>query len=97
MRVRLTPIALLGLVIVPTLQQHASPRRQGVGTVRFATSCSASVQPLFNRSVALLHSFAFSQATDGFHAVLRVDQRCAMAWWGLALSAWGNPFAYSIS
>jgi hypothetical protein len=95
-RVRSTPIVLLAFVMVPTLQQLPPPTSQGVGTVRFATSCRATARPLFNHAVALLHSFAFSQATAGFHAVLRADQRCAMAWWGLALSAWGNPFAAGI-
>ena len=69
---------------------------QQVGTVRFSTSCAAATKPGFNHAVALLHSFAFSQASEGFQAVLRADPRCAMAWWGIALSAWGNPFAAGI-
>src|SRR5207244_565866 len=61
--------------------------------VRFPVSCSPAVQPTFNRAVALLHSFAFAQAVAEFNAVLDADPQCAMAYWGLALSAWGNPFA----
>src|SRR5260221_7418729 len=72
------------------------PPLQQVGTVRFATSCDASTRAGFDRSVALLHSFAFSSANEGFNAVLRLDPKCAMAWWGLALGAWGNPFAAGI-
>jgi len=75
---------------------HPSPETQATGTVRFETSCAAAARPLFNRAVALLHSFAFSQAADGFNAVLRADPRCAMAWWGIALTAWGNPFAAGV-
>ena len=86
---------LLVLAMAPTHRQQPAAH-QGIGTVRFATSCTATAQPLFNHAVALLHSFAFSQATDGFNGVLRADPRCAMAWWGLALSAWGNPFAAGI-
>jgi peptidoglycan/xylan/chitin deacetylase (PgdA/CDA1 family) len=71
-------------------------RAQQVGTVRFSTSCAAATQSGFNRAVALLHSFAFSQASEGFQGVLRSDPRCAIAWWGIALSAWGNPFAAGI-
>lgn len=71
-------------------------RAQRIGTVRFPTSCDAAAQPGFDRAVALLHSFAFSQAVDTFKAVLRTDPRCAMAWWGVALSSWGNPFAAGI-
>jgi hypothetical protein len=69
---------------------------QEVGTVRFATSCRPTVQTGFNRAVALLHSFAFPQATAAFNAVLQADPACAMAWWGLAVAAWGNPFAAGI-
>jgi tetratricopeptide (TPR) repeat protein len=46
--------------------------------------------------VALLHSFAFSTAAGEFQAVLKADPDCAMAWWGLALVAWGNPFAAGV-
>jgi len=71
-------------------------QQRALGTVRFPTSCAAAVRPRFNRGMALLHSFAFAPAVDTFQAVLRADPRCAMAWWGLALTAWGNPFAAGI-
>ena len=66
---------------------------QKLGTVRFATSCAPATRAGFNRSMALLHSFTFGSAAEGFNAVLGIDPRCAMAYWGLALTAWGNPFA----
>jgi tetratricopeptide (TPR) repeat protein len=72
------------------------PAQEPVGTVRFATSCRPAAQPTFSRAVALLHSFAFSTAADEFQAVLKADPDCAMAWWGLALVAWGNPFAAGV-
>jgi hypothetical protein len=64
-----------------------------LGTVHFATSCNDVAQKEFDRSVALLHSFQFSQAIDGFNAALRDDHSCAMAYWGISLSQWSNPFA----
>ena len=63
-----------------------------LGTVAFATSCSAAAQPQFNRAVALLHSFEFLRAIDAFGATLTTDPSCAMAEWGIALSRWSNPF-----
>jgi len=75
------------------LIQQPSDSDQRLGTVRFATSCRPGVTAPFNRAVALLHSFAFSQAVAGFSAVVQTDSTCAMAYWGLALAAWGNPFA----
>ena len=85
--------ALAGLFLLFPAPQ---PAQQPIGTVRFATSCRPAVQPTFSRAVALLHSFAFSPAAEEFNAVLRADPECAMAWWGIALVAWGNPFAAGV-
>jgi len=88
--------SLLALALLPLQQPHPAQGTQHIGTVRFATSCNPAAQALFSRAVALLHSFAFGQATEGFNAVLRADPGCAMAYWGIAASAWGNPFAAGI-
>ncbi|MGH7570289.1 MAG: tetratricopeptide repeat protein [Gemmatimonadota bacterium] len=72
--------------------EHTGPDPSQIGTVHFATSCDAAAQPDFDRGVALLHSFWFGAAIDGFQGVLSKDPGCAMAWWGIAMSEWGNPF-----
>ncbi len=72
--------------------QHA-PSPGKVGNVAFETSCSLAVKADFNRAVALLHSFWFPEAIAGFEGVLKSDPNCAIAYWGIALSRWGNPFA----
>jgi hypothetical protein len=72
-------------------RQHVSAEK--LGTVHFATSCNEAAQTEFNRAVALLHSFQFSRAIEGFNAVLREDPTCGIAYWGIALSDWSNPFA----
>jgi hypothetical protein len=77
-------------------QEHEHPSTEILGTVNFQTSCAASVQPQFNRAVALMHSFQFGPAISGFHTVLAADPSCAIAWWGIALSNWGNPFAAAL-
>jgi hypothetical protein len=64
-----------------------------VGTVSFETSCNAAVKDSFNHAVAELHSFWFAEARAGFEGVLKADPTCAMAYWGIALTHWGNPFA----
>ena len=74
-------------------QEHRHSGGEALGTVHFATSCNAGAQDEFNRAVALLHSFQFSRAIDGFNDVLREDPSCGIAYWGIALSEWGNPFA----
>jgi tetratricopeptide (TPR) repeat protein len=71
------------------VQVHA----ETLGSVTFLTSCNSSAQPQFNRAVALMHSFQFADAIRGFHGVLGTDPSCSIAYWGIALSNWGNPFA----
>ena len=72
-------------------RQHGTGEK--LGEVHFATSCNEPAQSDFNRAVALLHSFQFNGAIEGFNAVLREDPTCAIAYWGIALSDWSNPFA----
>ena len=67
-----------------------------LGTVEFKTSCSAAAQPRMNRAVALLHSFQFSGAVADFEQAQQVDPACAIAYWGVALSRWGNPFGVGL-
>ncbi|MDB4869034.1 MAG: repeat-containing protein, partial [Gemmatimonadales bacterium] len=76
-------------------QEHAHPSGApgDFGTVHFATSCSPSVTPQFDRAVALLHSFEFGASIRTFNEVLAADSTCAMANWGIALSRWSNPMA----
>jgi tetratricopeptide (TPR) repeat protein len=87
---------VLGLPLVTfaqTEQPAAGTSAERLGTVRFATSCSPSVEADFNRAVALLHSFEFRPAMETFNRVLDRDASCAIAYWGIALCHWGNPFA----
>ena len=74
-------------------KSHQQDPNEKLGTVHFSTSCNQMAQPEFDRAVALLHSFQFSRAIQGFYAALRLDPICGMAHWGIALSEWGNPFA----
>ncbi len=79
----------------PALHCAASPAQAApvshasYGTVRFANSCSAAVQPALQLEVARLHSF--EAAVSRFEAVARRDPGCAIALWGAAMSARGNP------
>jgi tetratricopeptide (TPR) repeat protein len=92
-RGKLIATILLTLASSGGAQEHQHGNGEKLGTVRFATSCNEAAQKEFNRAVALLHSFQFSHAIDGFHAVLGKDAACGIAYWGIALSDWSNPFA----
>ena len=96
MRVRFGSLLLLIAILSVRLsfaQDHDHPSPEHLGTVNFSTSCVKTAQPQFNRAVALMHSFQFARAIEGFNAILSSDPSCAIAYWGIALSKWGNPFA----
>jgi hypothetical protein len=84
-------IATHALALLLAAAQHEG--HEELGTVRFETSCGEAAQPEFERAVALLHSFEYKRAIEGFEASLAKDPDCAMAYWGIALSVWSNPFA----
>jgi len=85
---RLSSLLLSMLIGVapPIVAQHDHPAPEKLGKVEFATSCSAAVQLQFNRAVALLHSFAYSESEKAFRQVLATDPSCAMVHWGIAMT-----------
>src|SRR3954468_10340456 len=88
----------LGIAASATAQDHdhGGASAGQLGTIQFDTTCVSAASPAFNRAVALLHSFEFGRAADGFRDTLRLDPSCAMAEWGIAMAAWGNPFAVGV-
>ena len=72
---------------------EATHAAEVLGNVSFTNSCAPAVSANFNRAVALLHSFEFRPAIEGFADVLCARSACAIAHWGIALAYWGNPFA----
>ena len=88
-------LAALCTALVAQDQTHSHPTEK-LGKVHFETSCTAAVQPQFDRAVALLHSFEFGAAIAAFEATLKADPSCAMTQWGVALSRWGNPFGVGV-
>jgi hypothetical protein len=77
-------------------QEHQQGNGEKLGAVHFVTSCNEVAQKEFDRAVALLHSFQFGRAIEGFNAVVAEDPTCAIAYWGISLSDWSNPFASGI-
>jgi tetratricopeptide (TPR) repeat protein len=74
-------------------EHHEGMAPKDIGTVDFTTSCNPSTKTKFNEAVALLHSFWFGESRAVFESVLKDDPNCAIAYWGIALTHWGNPFA----
>jgi tetratricopeptide (TPR) repeat protein len=69
----------------------AAHEGEKIGNVNFPISCSAEAQPAFNRALAMLHNFWFPQALNAFVEVAKAHPDCAMAYWGIAMSARTNP------
>ena len=84
-------------LVQPAFAQHehheGGMAPKDIGTVDFETSCSPAVKTQFNEAVALLHSFWFPESRAKFEGVLKSDPNCAIAYWGIGLTYWGNPFA----
>jgi hypothetical protein len=95
LHIRLSILALSMVATAAGAQAHTHTGTKGekLGTVHFATSCSKTVEPQFDRAVALLHSFEFGASIKAFQSVLAADSTCAMAYWGIGLSQWSNPVA----
>ncbi len=94
---RLAVTAALSLMLVARVcaqeHEHAGARGEQLGKVVFATSCRPEAQTRFEHAMALLHSFWWEEGSRAFRAVAVADSTCALAYWGLALNSWGNPFA----
>jgi hypothetical protein len=80
-------LLLTFLLALPQDHVHEGNPEQ-LGSVHFENSCDPSVTVKFDRAVALLHSFWFPAAIEGFNDVLMDDPACGIAYWGIALSQW---------
>jgi hypothetical protein len=59
-----------------------------VGRAHFPVTCAPEGQGDFDRAVAVLHSFFYEESERQFASIAARDPRCAMAWWGVAMSLW---------
>ena len=100
LRAVLTVLCLLSFSVVRVAadddpHSHHPGDAEQLGTVSFPTSCSPDAQKQFTRALAMLHSFWYPEARDGFAAVTKSDPDCAIAYWGVAMSLyhplWAPP------
>src|SRR5262245_2630582 len=92
MNSRLVSIVLLTAYGAVGLSGPAAAHEpEKLGNVSFPISCNAEAQPGFDRAVAMLHNFWFPQAMNAFAEVAKAYPDCAMAYWGMAMSARTNP------
>ncbi|HXW17092.1 MAG TPA: hypothetical protein VEJ39_02235 [Candidatus Acidoferrales bacterium] len=81
-------------------EHHHHGEGEKLGTVVFPTSCSQDAQKSFERAVALLHSFQYTESEKGFVEIASSDSHCAMARWGEAMALyhqlWDKPKAATV-
>lgn len=81
-------ILLVSIAITPCLAQQpeGASSSEGLGKIHFPNSCAEAAQPAFLKGIAQLHSFQYAAAEKAFTEVTQADPKCAMAYWGLAMS-----------
>ncbi|MEO8433891.1 MAG: hypothetical protein ABI596_03280 [Pyrinomonadaceae bacterium] len=76
-------------------EEHRHDASENLGQVNFNISCNLQARRQFNRAVAWLHSFEYEEAEKAFTEVTVIDSRCAMGYWGIAMSnyhpLWAPP------
>jgi hypothetical protein len=80
--------AFAGIADADEDHHHEELTQAQLGTVHFPVSCTPDAQKTFEKGVALLHSFWYEEAEKTFLDVQKQDPKCAMAYWGDAMSQW---------
>ena len=83
-------LAVLALFSSGQAQQIAASQApsEGLGKVVFPNSCSSVAQPAILKGIAQLHSFQYAAAESAFTVASHSDAKCAIAFWGLAMSSY---------
>src|SRR6476660_66003 len=90
LRHRSVLVLLVSLAIAPCLAQQpeGASSSEGLGKIHFPNSCAQAAQSPFLKGIAQLHSFQYAAAEKAFTDATHADHRCAMAYWGLAMSSY---------
>jgi tetratricopeptide (TPR) repeat protein len=80
--------AFSGAAVADEGHHHEELSPDQLGTVHFPVSCTPDAQKTFEKGVALLHSFWYEESQKAFAAAASEDPKCAMAYWGEAMSVW---------
>ena len=88
-------VALSLAVLLPSAVQAQEHKHDdhSVGSVQFPVGCNAEAQKRMNTAVAMLHSFWLLEARKTFESAAQADPGCGVAYWGVAITYFGNPFA----
>src|SRR4029077_16160537 len=80
-------LAFLWALALAVAAPAKEPFFEGLGSyMRKVTTDSPEAQRYFNQGLAFLHGFNHGAAIRSFQAAARLDPKCAMAHWGIALA-----------
>src|SRR6266550_8564705 len=83
----LRAIVILGVPLFSFAVPAKEPFFEGLGSyTRKITTDSPEAQRYFNQGLAFLHGFNHGAAIRSFQEAARLDSKCAMAHWGIALA-----------
>src|SRR2546430_13188245 len=83
----LRDIVNLGVALFSFAVQAKESFFEGIGSyTRKNTTDSPEAQRYFNQGLAFLHGFNHGAAIRSFQEAARLDSKCAMAHWGIALA-----------
>ncbi len=93
MRVCLVAVGIVVGAAAHSVSAQEHQHAHDVGTVAFPVSCNPEAQTRMNQAVAMLHSYWFPEARTTFTSVVEADPGCGIAYWGVAMTHFGNPMA----
>src|SRR5689334_22989392 len=80
-------VLLIALLSGAGTVRATEPLFEGLGSYsRKITTNSPKAQRYFNQGLAFLHGFNHGAAIRSFQEAARLDSKCAMAHWGIALA-----------
>ena len=91
-RITMLSASIVSFLLCLGTPMPKEPAQQGsaavphLGHVNFPTTCTADAQPSMETGVALLHSFQYQQADQSFSDAAKHDPKCALAYWGKAMT-----------
>ena len=70
---------------------HSHEHMLQLGKLSFETTCSPAAQASFETGLSWLHSFGYQDSERSFAEAAAADPKCAIAYWGVAMSNY-HPF-----
>src|ERR1700674_3120959 len=74
----------------PTARRDTVPLFSNLGTLHHQVTATPTAQRYFDQGLRLMYAFNHEEAINSFREGLRIDPRCAMCHWGIAIALGPN-------